>query len=245
MLKKSIFTFILIIFGFQYSYAVGFLENEINLLQKEILKNQELIKSSSSDSDVRDLKILKTYSEALHSLTDDEKTFLEKVIRTIKEYRGKPIIAEKTTSGDVDGDGVNDEIISRVYEENGSIKGESVWKKDKMVLWQYTIENPYLYISPSKLFEFGTRDIWVIFTISIDEAIPKLIEPFHNDDPTYFVELGIDALNKKGIKTSKEQYGNYLKNFKGKMLQYGEPESGGELDIWYPPAKQFIQYYTP
>jgi hypothetical protein len=246
-LKISSLISLFIILIVPYSYAGSSVHNEIKLAKEEILNRQQLQDSIANNTVSEDLRLLQVYSQALPSLNAHEKAFLLKVVGLIREFSGKSLITEKATIGDIDGDGEKDEIKSRIYEQNGVIKVESTWKKDKEILWQYTIENPYLWIGPSELFQYDTRNIWVIFTIAVNKAVPKLLDPSHTGNMKKMIVLqGIKALENIGIKSTKEQYSKYLGNFTGKLLQYGEPErGGGHVDIWYHPAKQFIPYYRP
>ena len=212
-LKISSLISLFIILIASYSYAGSSVHNEIKLAQEEILNRQQLKGSNANYPVSEDLRLLQTYSQALPSLNAQEKAFLLKVVSLIREFSGKSLITEKATIGDIDGDGENDKIKSRIYEQNGIIKVESIWKKNQTVLWKYTIENPYLWIGTSDLFQYDTRDIWVVFAIAVNEAVPKLIEPFHIDNMKEMIVLqGIKTLNDVGIKTTKEQYENYLKN---------------------------------
>jgi hypothetical protein len=43
----------------------------------------------------------------------------------------------------------------------------------------------------------------------------------------------------------KEQYRAYLQDFKGDLLEYGQPASREGLWIWYKPAGRMITYYHP
>jgi hypothetical protein len=42
-----------------------------------------------------------------------------------------------------------------------------------------------------------------------------------------------------------KQYKAYLRDFKGDLLTYGQPESREGLWIWYKPAGRMITYYHP
>ena len=141
-----------------------------------------------------------------------------------------------------------DLISSHIYEKDGEILVESSWQKDARVRWRHILKNPYLWVGPSDLFQYDTRDLWVVFTIALNDGVPKLVKPFLGDAELRdrIVEQDIKNLAKTGIKITREGYRKYLNSFKGLILQYGDPEmGGGYLDIWYEPAQRFIPYYRP
>ena len=58
-------------------------------------------------------------------------------------------------------------------------------------------------------------------------------------------ELGISYLKEKGIRVNELDYKKYLKNYKGNLLNFGDPESDEGIWIWYQPAKCLVRYYLP
>lgn len=59
------------------------------------------------------------------------------------------------------------------------------------------------------------------------------------------LDEGLDDLNKMGIRLDTEAYKTYLREFKGGLLSFGQPEFREGLWIWYKPAGRMITYYHP
>jgi hypothetical protein len=229
------------------SNAQESIRKDIESLREHILSNSKTESALINDADSRDLAVLGSYMKAFQSFDSREQEFLSTVLPVIKRFRGKALDTQAVAHGDIDGDGEKDLIESHIFETNGVIHVESCWRKNEKVLWSYNLENPYLWIGPSELFQYDTRDIWVVFTIAITSALPKLhsISDFKISKER-IISDGIRGLVENGFKITREEYRKYLESFKGLILQYGEPElGGGFLYIWYEPAKRFIPYYSP
>jgi hypothetical protein len=243
-----IIIFLFLIQSFAYGQANESIKSEIESLHDGILKYYTADFSKITPADLRDIAILESYLNALPLLNDRESNFLFRVLGVMKQYRERKMNTEIQTIGDIDGNGEKDIINSHVFEKHGVIMVESSWKKDHKALWHYTLKNPYSWIGPSQIFQYGRRDIWVIFTIAISDAVPKLIKPFYEiaaqDTQDILISQGIEEIAKIGFKTTAGEYRAYVKSFKGLILEYGDPESRS-LDIWYKPAKRFIPYYRP
>jgi hypothetical protein len=113
-----------------------------------------------------------------------------------------------------------------------------------VLLWSKTVKNPYTWIGESTLFQYDTRDKWVIFTIGIYQALPEIQNIKGNEDLLEMaVENGLENLKTIGISTSREDYKTYLLNYKRDLIIFGEPVSRDGMFIWYKPAKRFLLYY--
>ena len=57
--------------------------------------------------------------------------------------------------------------------------------------------------------------------------------------------LGYGELMGKGIKVDSSDYRKFINGFNNDVLLHSQDESGGKLQIWYEPAKQFVTLYAP
>jgi len=93
----------------------------------------------------------------------------------------------------------------------------------------------------------GDLDQDTIFAIGVVYGPPDFHAPKEVDSSAFSLvyDQGVDDLNRAGIHVDKEQYRAYLRDFKGDLLAYGQPESREGLYIWYKPARRMITYYHP
>ena len=198
-----------------------------------------------------DKKLLNTYVAAYQNDTiAEEKIYFSKLLHIINEFNGKKLDTTLLTIGNIDDDTEKDTIFSRVYYNSNRVYVDSKWLKNNKVFWNYKYANPYLSFN-SALLNYDTRSIWTIFAVGILYGTPAINtrQEFdeHADSSLQNVvyDYGVADLKKAGIKINKEDYKTYLKNFKGELLEFGEPETREGLFIYYKPAKRIITYYQP
>jgi hypothetical protein len=172
------------------------------------------------------------------------------LLHIINEFNGKKLDTTLLAIGNIDGDAEKDTIFSRVYYNSNRIYVDSKWLKNNKVIWNYKYANPYLSFN-SALLNYDTRSIWTIFAVGILYGTPAINTRQEFDEradsslQNYVYDYGVADLKKAGIKINKEDYKTYLKNFKGELLEFGEPETREGLFIYYQPAKRVITYYQP
>jgi hypothetical protein len=198
-----------------------------------------------------DKKLLDTYVAAYQNDTiAEEKKYFSKLLHIINEFNGKKLDTTLLAIGNIDGDAEKDTIFSRIYYNSKRIYVDSKWLKNNKVIWNYKYANPYVSFN-SALLNYDTRSIWTIFAVGILYGTPAINTRQEFDEhadsslQNYVYEYGIADLKKAGIKINKEDYKTYLKNFKGGLLEFGEPETREGLFVYYQPAKRIITYYQP
>ena len=190
--------------------------------------------------------LLKKYQDAcLHDTASYDKNFISHFFDIIKQFNGKKLDTTILTIGNLDGDLDPDTIFSRVYYDSGSVYVDAKWIKNHHVLWKDEYADPYVEIN-ADLFD-STRPAWVCFAIGIIYGPPSFRTRKQVDSSVFslVIDQGVDDLDSAGIHLDKEQYRAYLQDFKGDLLEYGQPASREGLWIWYKPAGRMITYYHP
>ena len=200
--------------------------------------------SKSIDSNI-DSALINKYQEQLRKSTGTEKEFILQLLHTIKIFELKKLDTTILQIGHFDAINVQDTIRTRIYEKSDTIYVYSEWRKNETTLWHKEIKNPYTWISESKLFQYDTRDKWVTFTIGIYQAVPEInnIKEYQDLKELAF-ENGLENLKSIGIIIKMEEYKNYILNYQGDLITYGEPVARDGMFIWYKPAKRFLLHYN-
>jgi hypothetical protein len=191
--------------------------------------------------------LLKKYQEAcLHDTTSYDKKFISNFFDLIKRFNGKKLDTTILTVGNLDGDLDEDSIFSRVYYDSDDIYVDSKWIKNGDVIWEDKYTDPYIELN-ADLLDTSRDNTWVFFAIGVTYGPPDF-EPRSVMDSSALpmvYDQGVEDLKGMGIHMDKEQYKGYLREFKGNLLAYGQPESREGLWIWYKPAGWMITYYHP
>jgi hypothetical protein len=204
-------------------------------------KNQS--STDTRNGNAKDTAVIHKYQKQLLTATGYEKEFLIKLINTIRKFESKKLDTTIIQIGQFDSNIPEDTIRTRIYEKMDSIYLSSVWRKNGVILWSHTIENPYTWIGESKLFQYDTRDKWVIFTIAIYQSLPEIDKLTENGDAFMSVENGLEDLKSLGITMTREDYKNYILNYKGDLIIVPGVAVMDGAFIWYKPAKRFLLYY--
>jgi hypothetical protein len=158
-----------------------------------------------------DTALIYKYQKLLINATGIEKEFLLQLINTIRKFESKALDTTILQVAHFDSENVEDTLRSRIYEERDNIYVTSEWRMNGVLLWSKTVKNPYTWIGESTLFQYDTRDKWVIFTIGIYQALPEIQNIKGNEDLLEMaVENGLENLKTIGISTSREDYKTYL-----------------------------------
>ena len=204
--------------------------------------NNEVSKNKNNSN--QDTSILTKYNNQLAHSNKIEKDFILKVINTIECFKNRDLDTTVFLNCFIDNDKIIDTIKTRVFDLHDTIIVHSTWMKNGCIQWEKKFKNPYLWISDNSLFEYNKRDKWVTFTIGIYNAIPKIykLEDYKNlIKPS--IEIGLNDLKENGFYIKKEAYKQYVLNFKGNIIIYGEPEDREGMFIWYEPLKRFVSFY--
>lgn len=189
------------------------------------------------------------YIECAQIANDRERYYITNVLRFYRQFSGAITDTSVTTVGDIDGNGHADTLKTRIYIESNDIHVYSQWTSMGDLKWEYDLVNPYKWISNEypDLFAWDKRSPWMVFTIGILDSPPELFHPSHFRRVTIEMAArsGLWELEKLGHSITREDYIDYLREFKGVVMQYGHNEPIRNLVIWYAPLNRFISYYSP
>jgi hypothetical protein len=188
--------------------------------------------------------LLKKYREAcLHDTVSYDKKFVSNFFDLIKKFDGKKLDTTILTIGNLDGNSDPDTIFSRVYYAADSIYVDSKWVKNNHVLWRDNYTDPYTELNADLL--DSSRNTWVCFAIGVLYGPPDFYPRTEMPADSMVYSQGVEDLDSSGIHTDVEKYKAYLRDFTGKSITCGQPESRERLWIWYKPAGRMITYYQP
>jgi hypothetical protein len=192
----------------------------------------------------KDTSLIKKYMNLLDKSSGMDKDFINALISTMTHFQRRNLDTTILTYATFDTDNLIDTIQTRVYVAHDTVFVMSIWEKNGQILWFNKLKNPYVWINDNELFQGDKRSIWVTFTIGYKYAVPDIYKiKDYNNLFDYAVENGIRDLQRIGIGINNETYKQYLKNYKGNLIAWGDPEIRHGMYIWYDPAKIFILFY--
>ena len=200
--------------------------------------------SNQKENIQRDTSLIAAYKSLLPNASEFDKKFINHLLKTIEEFQSRKLDTTFIGLGRFEENNEIDTIKTRVFEETGKIIVYSSWTKNGKLLWEKQITDPYMWINDNPLFEGGKRSKWVTFTIGVYHTAPNIyrIEEYENLRAGS-VKLGIEDLEKNGFKVESDLFKNYVENYKGDLMDWGDPEGREGLFIWYEPLKRFVAYY--
>ncbi len=238
---------------------IKFVRNEIFARYGREFKNQEYISYFSkfdwyktspnyndsilTDNDLRDIKVLINYEDSLLYLNNKEINTIKNAVNLMKQFRYTTIDTTIYSTGYINSDDIIDTANTTIKLINNKISIIYSWVKDDSLIWEYMFIDPYLWVSDSKLFEYGTRDIWVTLAIAAEKCIFEFKNKYDFEFITEESGAYIAHLYEKSI--IEKQFLNYIKNSIKQVVIYSQDESGGNLDFWYEPLNKFVPYYRP
>ena len=191
-----------------------------------------------------DPQALDNYKEIENASNKD---FIDKLLKTISKFEGKKADTTIFQICNIDNLGKLDTLKNRIYFSNNEVIVNSSWTKNGLKLWEFEVKNPYLWIDDSNEFQDDERNPWVPFTIGIYYAIPEILsfDSYAHIDKQLAFQMGVSWAERENVKIPKEEYANYLNDFKGDIIAFGHPESREGLFMWYEPIKMFSLFYSP
>lgn len=205
---------------------------------------QPKLKTDLSVMSREDSLLLSKYKNLLGKTSGIEKDFINDLISTITIFQANELDTTILRFGAFDTDNVTDTISTRIFLKLDTVIVSSTWTKNLQLLWFNKLKNPYLWINNDSLFEYKKRSKWVTFTIGYKHAVPEIYKiGDYSSLINSAVDFGVEDLQKHGIIVDKETYKQYLINFNGDLISWGDPENREGLFIWYDPAKRFVLYY--
>lgn len=200
--------------------------------------------SSQKAINHKDTLLITTYKSLLPNASEFDKKFINQLLKTIEEFENKKLDTTLIGLGQFEEDNKIDTIKTRVFEETGKIIAYSSWTKNGKLLWEKQINEPYMWINENPLFDGDKRSKWVTFTIGVYHTAPNIYRIKEYDNlRAGSVRVGIEDLEKNGLKVDSDLYKKYIENYKGDLMDWGHPESRDGLFIWYEPLKRFVAYY--
>jgi hypothetical protein len=188
--------------------------------------------------------LLKKYQEACkHDTVSYDKKFVSNFFDIIKKFNGKKLDTTILTIGNLGGELGQDTIYSRVYYDADSIYVDSKWIKNNHVLWRDKYTDPFTELNADLL--DSSRNTWVCFAIGVLYGPPDFYPRTEMPADSTVYSQGVEELDSAGIHTDLEKYKAYLRDFRGKFITCGQPESRERLWIWYKPARRMITYFQP
>ncbi|MEN8250518.1 MAG: hypothetical protein ABFS32_16410 [Bacteroidota bacterium] len=176
--------------------------------------------------------------------TEREAEFATEVLSTISQFTGLPADTTVLIIANIDGVEPLDTIVNRIWVKNDTVYQHTNWSRNGAELWVHDLTNPYLWISDREEFDYGTRDVWITFTVALKHALPTVHEKekyAHLYDFAY--DMGKATLERKGMDSAGLK--QYIDDFTGQLVEYGEPELREGLIIWHEPSQMFVTFYHP
>src|SRR5258706_761479 len=245
----TVFRFFIIAFCiFLTRYSSDTTSKDVSGQSKSDTDSTNTFRASSLSADK---ELISQYEKELTSGTESFKAkFISRLIAVMQQFNGNVLDTTMIVVGNLDGDNKQDTIRNRVYLVSKDVTVKSSWVVNNDTLWKSEFQNPYFVIDTNHLFEPDTtaRGLWLTFSTAINYSIPTIESKAEFDNSfgkskQMLFDFGISELKQKGINISLKEYQEYLNNFKGELLNFGEPENREGLYIWYQPAKCFITYY--
>ena len=172
-----------------------------------------------------------------------EKKFILQLIETFEKFSNKVFDTVLYTTCFIETNEKLDTIKTRIFEDKDSIIVYSAWVKNGKLLWEKRITNPYMWVNDDPFFE---NNKWITFTIGIYYAPPDIhkIDDFISLKELV-VDMGLNELQELGFTIDRKSYEQYVENFDGNLIAWGDPESRDGLFIWYEPLQRFVVFYRP
>ncbi len=189
------------------------------------------------------------YIECAKTGTDREQYYIGNLLKLYRQHSGVFPDTMVFEIGDIDGNGLVDTLQTRTYMEDEDVHVLTRWIAFGEIVWEFDLVNPYDWISGRNpdLFDWDKRSPWIVFTTGIFEAQPKLSHPdtHRGISLQWAARSGLWDLRDRGHSVTEEEYLEYLRNYKGLLLEFGHVDPSRNLGIWYAPLRQFISYYSP
>ena len=208
------------------------------------IKLEEFVEDNNSDTS----SFISECENMLSKYTQEfERKFILQLIETFENFSNKVLDTVLYTTCFIETNERLDTIKTRIFEDKDNIIVHSSWVKNGTLLWEKKFINPDIIWVYNELFSENEKwKKWLIFTIGIYYAPPEIYKK--RDDPELkelYVRIGLDELQELGFTIDKESYEQYIENFNGDLILWGDPEARDGLFIWYEPLQRFVCFYRP
>lgn len=223
-------------------------ENKSNLSSNDEVSSYKSADQVTSEQAITaDSTLITQYEQSLTNGNKAEEKLAQQILDNIKIYNGESIRDDFLTIGNIDGVNPQDTIRTVLEVINDTVFIHSKWYRNNELLWELSLTDPYMYINDDNpLFEYQNSPIWTRLTIAKDYTIPVLSKKSKYDyiGTKWVIYSGINDFKNSNHEVDSASYREYILNFKGQLLEYGEPEIR-KLVIWHEPTKMFVSYYSP
>ena len=206
------------------------------------IKSEETEKYYNSDT-----SFISECQNTLSKLTNEwDKKFLYQLIETFEKFSNKALDTVLYTTCFIETNERLDTITTRIFENENEIIVYYSWVKNGKLLWEKKLINPFIFALEDDPFFHNEEGIkWIRFTTGIYYAPPEIYEISDIELYDSFVERVLSELQELGFSTDKESYKQYIENFTGNLIVWGDPEGRDGAFIWYEPLQRFVIYYHP
>ena len=168
------------------------------------------------------------------------------MIETFEKFSNKVLDTVLYTTCFIESNEKVDTIKTRIFENEDEIVVYYSWAKNDKLLWEKKIIDPYVWVKDDPFFYNEEWIKWIRFTTGIYYATPEIYElsSFHSLKEWALV-VGLNELQELGFAIDRESYEQYIENFNGNLIVWGEPEVRDGMFIWYEPLQIFISFYKP
>lgn len=208
---------------------------------------KEVVSQPSSNVLTADSSINAQYEQTIAKGSFAEIKLSKESLVNIKAFSERTVNEEILTIGNIDGLGVFDTIRSTLRVINDTVYIHSQWRRNNELIWELKLVDPYMHVNENNpLFEYENSPVWTRLTIAKDYAIPELSNKskYNHIGTKWVINSGMYDFKESNLKVDSASYAEYLSNFDGQLLEYGEPEIR-KLAIWHEPTKKFVSYYSP
>jgi hypothetical protein len=202
-----------------------------------------IIPSITAETLSVDSEYITKLKELKNTENQRELKFISELLNAISKFENAAADTSLQIVANIDNKGTLDTLNNRIFVKNDTVHIISIWQRNGELLWEYELTNPYLWISEKPEFEFGKRSIWVTFTIAIKYALPKIYN--HKELAGISIETANQIANEYLNMKQQDSIDliEYLTNFQGDLIEFGDPEQSEGIFFWHEPSKQFILYY--
>ena len=182
------------------------------------------------------------------NFSEREKSATRDILEIIKKYYNRKIDTVFLTFGNFDGVPPIDTIKTYITELDNEVIIYYSFLRNGKPIWVYEHKNPYLWIGDSPVFDYLWNNIFISGFNAIKRSIAENWEKneyYENMLHDWAFMLGYGELKRKGISVDSAGYRKFINEFNNDVLLHSHDESGGKLQIWYEPAKQFVTLYAP
>ena len=214
------------------------------------IKLEEFVEDNNSDTSY----FISECKNMLSKYTEEwDKKFILQLIETYEKFSNKVLDTVLYTTCFIETNERLDTIQTRIFENGDEIVVHYSWVKNGELLWEKKFTNPYLWVNYDMFFDnkkWTKWEKWITFTIGIYYAPPDIqkIDEFLSLDiglKELVVRMGLNELQELGFTIDRESYEQYVENFNGNLIVWGDPEGRDGLFIWYEPLQKFVCFYRP